>query len=294
MAQMQGGLVGELSKKVGGFIYSRNASGAYVKAMKKPTNPKSAAQIRARTVFRNAGKGFATLTADQQSQWQNFCLKIYNPFKNKNHGQYTASQAYTALKAAMQNQNELIATTTISAFGGVTHFSGLTFDMMTQNQDAPLSSVSPEIVDTTGIAASMELIGAYIDSSKICTVDIRFRGLQGPGLGQGDFIDLNGIKYGFSAYLSDPVKFQNARVRNQFHACMAFSGLVTFGTDDLTGYTGVRITFDTAVALARYKALPQNGQWFQITLGIIGFNGTQTQLGSSFAEFGTSAPAIPS
>ena len=294
MARIIGNPYGELRGKVGGTVFSRNAGGAYLKVHAKPTNPKSQAQIRARAVFRNAGKGFATLTSDQQAQWNSFCKTVYNPFKKKNVGQFTGAMAYTALKTAIQNANELMCTSTISAFGGATTFPSITFDMLSQNIDAPVASVSPEIKDTGGANASMEVIAVALDASQICSIDVAFRGLQGAKLGQGQFIDGNNLNYGFSAFMSSPVKFEGSRPKEQYHANLGFTGIMTFGGADLSTCDGVRITFNASDAIARYKGQPSTDQYFMISLIVQAQNGTQTQLGSKFCKYGTSAGPIPS
>lgn len=74
MAKIQfGGTVMDARGKVGGGMYSKNRSGAYIKRKVTPTNPNTGPQTVVRTHFTDLTKAWGgTLTPANRTNWNNF------------------------------------------------------------------------------------------------------------------------------------------------------------------------------------------------------------------------------
>lgn len=93
-------LINDISGKVGGNVFSRNGSGAYVKTKVQPTNPNTTKQQAIRGAFGANAGAWRTLTTAQQQLWID-SVGAY-PYKDRlgNSRTYSGSVLYTKL-----NQN---------------------------------------------------------------------------------------------------------------------------------------------------------------------------------------------
>ena len=278
---------------VDGITGSKNASGNYFKQKSHPTNPNSQAQQIARAAFRDASKIYQTLTVPQKQAWDTFRLKTFNPFNGKNVSQYTSSQACTAIQASIINFNRLKKLPTIQGFGEATAITGITIEDIAITGEAPLLSVAPNILDTVSSPATYEIVGIYMSTASVITIDLRFKGLSGAGLGQGALKDLSGLNYGFEIFMSTAVAREGMAPYNPMANSVGSTGLVTFATDNLLGFTGFRMILDVSQFVANMKNQPTVGAWFQVTVTNTDEHGTQSKIGSKYCEFGTAAPTIP-
>lgn len=57
--------------KLGGQVFSKNKGGAYVRTKVTPTNPQTAAQTTARSLFASISSAWSSLTAAQIAAWNN-------------------------------------------------------------------------------------------------------------------------------------------------------------------------------------------------------------------------------
>ena len=90
-----GSIVTDGSGKLGGHVYSKNRGGNYIRTNKVPSNPRTAAQILARSRFGQASAGWKELTELQRNAWAEFAAN--NPFTDSLGDQrhLSASSAYT-------------------------------------------------------------------------------------------------------------------------------------------------------------------------------------------------------
>lgn len=90
-----GSIVTDGSGKLGGHVYSKNRGGNYIRTNKVPSNPRTAAQILARSRFGQASSGWKELTELQRRAWAAFAEK--NPYTDSLGDQkyLSASSAYT-------------------------------------------------------------------------------------------------------------------------------------------------------------------------------------------------------
>lgn len=278
---------------VDGITGSKNAAGNYFKQKSHPTNPNSQAQQLARSAFRDASKVYQTLTVAQKQAWDTFRLKTFNPFNGKNISQYTSSQACTAIQASIINFNRLKVLPTIQGFGEATAITGITNADIPITGIAPLLSVAPNILDTTGNPATYEIVGIYMSTANVITIDLRFKGLSGAGLGQGAFIDLSSLPYGFEIFMSTAVAREGMAPYNPMANSIVSTGLITFATDNLSGFTGFRMTLNASQFVANMKNQPSSGAFFLVTVTNTDNKGTQSKIGSKYCEYGVAAPTIP-
>ena len=90
-----GSIVTDGSGKLGGHVYSKNRGGNYIRTNKVPSNPRTEAQILARSRFGQASAGWRSLTENQRAAWAEFAAN--NPYSDSLGDQRTlsASSAYT-------------------------------------------------------------------------------------------------------------------------------------------------------------------------------------------------------
>lgn len=93
-------IVGAISGKAGGSVFSRNKAGAYVKQFVMPTNPNTIKQQAVRTDFANLVSLWKNLTKAQQQAWIDITPQY--PYTNRvgDSKEYTGQQLYIKL-----NQN---------------------------------------------------------------------------------------------------------------------------------------------------------------------------------------------
>ena len=90
-----GSIVTDGSGKLGGHVYSKNRGGNYIRTNKVPSNPRTAAQILARSRFGQASAGWKGLSEIQRAAWAEFAVN--NPYSDSLGDQrhLSASSAYT-------------------------------------------------------------------------------------------------------------------------------------------------------------------------------------------------------
>lgn len=90
-----GSIVTDGSGKLGGHVYSKNRGGNYVRTNRVPSNPRTPAQILARSRFGQASAGWKGLSEIQRRAWAEFANT--NPYSDSMGVQrhLSASSAYT-------------------------------------------------------------------------------------------------------------------------------------------------------------------------------------------------------
>lgn len=90
---------GEMSGKLGGWVFSRNKGGMFVRAWARPTNPNTARQQAVRSILQTQSGLWAGLTPEQQSAWETWAAN--NPLMDPLGQEFirTGHQAFTGLRA---------------------------------------------------------------------------------------------------------------------------------------------------------------------------------------------------
>lgn len=106
-----GSIVTDGSGKLGGHVYSKNRGGNYIRTNKVPSNPRTAAQIQARSRFGQASSGWKELTENQRAAWAEFAVN--NPYSDSLGDQrhLSASSAYTRSSNNLLNVGKAPITT---------------------------------------------------------------------------------------------------------------------------------------------------------------------------------------
>lgn len=101
-----GSIVTDGSGKLGGHVYSKNRGGNYIRTNKVPSNPRTEAQILARSRFGQASAGWRALSEIQRAAWAEFAAN--NPYSDSLGDQrhLSASSAYTRSATNLLNVGE--------------------------------------------------------------------------------------------------------------------------------------------------------------------------------------------
>ena len=92
--------IGEISGRLGGLVFSKNAAGNYVKTFVRQNNPKTTLQTAKRTQLADIDRAWAVLTEDQRVAWRAQSTTIYDVFGNERT--LAGRQLYIALCRNMQ------------------------------------------------------------------------------------------------------------------------------------------------------------------------------------------------
>lgn len=71
---LYGPMVSDARGKLGGIVYSRNTSGAYVRSKVSPVQPESLKQMAQRSRLIGISKAWVDLTQNQRTSWKNFAI----------------------------------------------------------------------------------------------------------------------------------------------------------------------------------------------------------------------------
>lgn len=281
MGRVLGNPNGEFRGKVGGQVYSRNASGPIIRVYSKPTNPRTDSQQAARNNFRSMTGSWASLTQAQQQSWESFCLKVFNPLRKTNKGQYTGNQAFKSIRQAAFNAIRKKLDTVWKGEPADVALTATIVDPTVVN-DAPIANLMPNLQNSTDAPLQFELGTCVVKSDG--TLDIF---LNWPGVPTGDFagvqlVDGNGKKFGITCYLSDPVTGVGRRPHNDFYHNLGNSGIPTFSTPFLTGLDGLKVSWDASSLIANFKSFPSAGNICKLTVAGISEDGQIAILGSQY------------
>ena len=176
-----GSIVTDGSGKLGGHVYSKNRGGNYVRTNVVPSNPRTAAQVLARSRFGQASSGWKALTAQQREAWEEFARS--NPYTDSLGQQrhLSASSAYTRSSNNLLTVDKAPITVPTNVTEAITFegFRGMFTDpstAMVEFQDVSISNIggakllvkaSPPFPSSQKYAANkLRIVGAY-DGSDI-------------------------------------------------------------------------------------------------------------------------------
>jgi hypothetical protein len=117
-------ILGELSGKLAGNVFSHNTAGAYVRQKQTPTNPNSTRQQFARANLAYVSASWASLTASQRASWYAWAQvnTVTDAFGNAVI--LTGQQAWCQLNARLKNQGLLTNNTPPATQAMAAPFSG--------------------------------------------------------------------------------------------------------------------------------------------------------------------------
>lgn len=209
MARILGFINGVLRGKLGGQVFSANASGEYVRQYVKPVNPNTQAQATARGGFSSALSAWHSLTAGEKTAWA---------VAASTHGFQSGINAFMSLRSRAIASARL-ASSSLTPFGG-----DETLD--TVNYDAPLIAPSvvapPFSVEVDSLSMSRAVTGEL-------QIDFTVTTIAGTDIPTGTFSP----GFGITAYVSNVVSQESHFLANpeaiKFGATHAFE-TITEGT----------------------------------------------------------------
>lgn len=286
MARIVGGsMIGELSGKMGGMVFSRNRGGQYIRAYAIPVNPNTLAQVEARTFFGMASANYHSLASATKTLWQNFATNIFNP-KMGIKGVPSGFNSYVALKNVLSNLNPISAFTvqvnedpTLVPVSNVFSFSDV----------PPANGLQPNIkaVTTGSYAIENGQIGSVTfafgaeNVSIGATFTANLVGTIGATGGISSFKDAEGNAFGVSLFLSNAVAQPGMFIQNP--------EIIKLGTVPLLASFTAEPTPDTfsftfsghLLVLADYNAFPQLGQYARITAYLTSTKGMMLKIATT-------------
>lgn len=103
-------LIGSMSGKVGGMVYSHNRYGDYVRALKIPTNPNTGRQSRARASLGGASGMWGDLDPAERSGWETLAAAVQFTGRNGTPVTLNGAAAFSRMNALAMNMNSCLAT----------------------------------------------------------------------------------------------------------------------------------------------------------------------------------------
>lgn len=282
MARILGNPFGELRGKAGGSVFSRNRAGEFMRVYVKPAQANSVAQLTARASFGSASQLYRTRTPLTQQTWKDFALTTYNPLRRTNVGQYTGQQAFIAInQSAQMSQAKTLNTTWKLLGGGATQAN--TSNAYSCPSSAPGTTCIPQVFAASG-GGTLPLLTDFLTFSLTTGLKVNLNfGATGIGKLAGQLTDANNKAFGVGFYMSDPVSFNNQRVKNKWYAFLGNTNQPTFTTPLVAGLLGLEMNC-ALPSITGYKSFPTAGQWVLMTAVQVGIDGTQATIGSQYIQ----------
>jgi len=275
MARIIGGSpLGEVRGKVGGLVYSANRAGQYIRAYRIPVNPRTLAQDRARSAFGTASGTYHHLSGSEKSSWQAFASGVYSPKIGINVGQFSGFNAYTSLRAIVENCNAMNQVCTGKMNGSALSVPA-TFSDFLFTDTPPVYTVQPAIAETaTGRALSVLLSAADCDEEGKFHVTYAIDGSPTGGSNIEDFVDGQGKSLGFLIQISNPNPQPGMFYQNPYKYTLGATGIPSFAIADRTAVENIEFISSTGIDRSDYQAFPFEDQYVKLSSFVVGKDGT--------------------
>lgn len=279
MARVLANPFGELRGKLGGIVFGRNKSGQIVRSRIFPTQPNNQAQVSARARFSSASQAWCHLAASVKSAWRDFAAlpSRFNPLRNVNTGQYTGSQAYTALRTIVTEASRWAMVPDLFDDSGAG-----TFVVTTKNYAAsdtpPAYGLSGNIAMSTGAPAGMQFTGFTLNSAGFMSIHVGIFGVT--SLDVNSMVDEFGHNFGFSTYISDAVKKPGNRPKNPFAVNLGSTlPIDTISSGTLVGENGFTLSARSLKTAPAIKYGLNVGDVHDVTLVAVSNDGMTKKIG---------------
>lgn len=281
MARLRNPILGDISGKVAGVVFSNNKSGAIIRKRVKGTNPKTAAQTAARNVFGSGSASWAALSGSEQSQYNEFAKSMYVPLKHKYQTKHTGAQAFRAIQTVVSGSTLKQLTTVVKKGTDnsvITHTVAPPAVVVT----GPLSSVGANIKDGTNPTKMLRISDCAFVHTGAVSFTVNFDPSAVGGLTGTTFLDGNSLAYGFTAYLSSKVPNSNAAVKSKLLYNLGNTGVLTLTGGGCGGENAVKLSWDASSLISKFKSFLGAGNSSYLTVYVVGSNGTLAPVGSEF------------
>ena len=281
MATTKGTLLENTRGRIGPVVFSANGSRGYVKLYKKPTNPNSLAQQNQRNRFRTMSGGFNVLSQAIQQSWADFANNVFNPLRKTNKGQYSAIMGFKGTKLIIQAANDRAVPVSVTFDAGTPSVT-LTSLAVSMPSIAPSVSVRPDIYDTATGNYPYKISGCALSQAGVVLASVEFDGAPAAGITGTAIKDENGLKQGFSIYISDTVKAIGQKPRNFYNQNLGFTGIIQTTTPTTATHKKINLIMNCAGLIPNFKRFPITGQVVVMTVCVVGENGTISSIGSQY------------
>jgi len=249
------GIAGELAGKLGGNVFARNRAGAYVRKNTQPIDPRTQAQIRARTAFGSMASQYHLLDSNQKTLWQTFASSVFVPKGGYAPGVLSGFNAFVSMRNAVRNAEDLKTPSIVmsNGAGAVTVTQGVF-----ETPDTPPNNMpSAGLVDASGNPLDINFteINCTYAGQALSQADVKIEpvfttsppsidGLKMPEPGGTT------VTSGFALYASNPLVQQGVFVNNPEQFLVGTTGLISVIDDGAAG----PIAFDELTM----NIIPQN------------------------------------
>lgn len=224
MARILSSLIGDLRGSIGGQTYSRNKAGAFIRQRVKPVNPQTVIQQQARFRFGNMSILYQSLSPEVKGCWQNFASTHFNPLKGNNTGIYSGGNAFVGLRQSAGQGNQMRVNPLGTQDGDPVAF---TTGAYLETTEPPAKAFGATIQDSGGIIREVQVIPLSLNSSGALDIELSIpTGSTSPTNTIDQFTDAEGVKWGLSAYVSNPLKFEGAKPNTMLKANLWDTGLI--------------------------------------------------------------------
>jgi len=284
MAKVRNSIIGELSGKLGGMVFSRNKSGAIVRANVKGINPRTVAQLKARQAFKYASVLFRNVSNTNKVLWQEFADNYYNPKNGTNNGQYSGYNAFMGLRNITNDASQSAENGEVGVNGAIpSEETNIDYIAM---PDTPIGkSFVGAVVDST----TDNVIPLSVKEAEI-TIDGNWKVVLSIGDESGydivDFADPNGYEIGLGVYISygspdGSKEFQNINAQKLDYIKPLEKGLGILGMDDAQT---IEFRPISTVDISSFKRYPLVGEDVYLNVYAINKYGQMSLIGGKVAE----------
>ena len=262
MAIIKGSLIGELSGKLGGQVFSRNRSGAYIRQYVIPVNPNTVAQQNARSRFSSAAGGYHTLSDTQKAHWQEYANSIFSPLDEPNNGQFTGFNAWTSLNNVCLQANTINSTITLASdTGGITITEQEPYQVTAQPPHYAAQGVF-QMENTNPVYAGVEIVNSTLSANNFAgNVTLQFNTnftLNNNPLPSGNSLAalFDGRNFfGLSIFISEGVQQQHNYTKKKLINIANTKVIKELSGPGTTGLTSLTLSWQSSIQRENYSAL---------------------------------------
>lgn len=290
-------MIGELSGKMGGIVFSRNKAGAYMRQYVVPTDPATLAQLNSRALFGSSASNWHNLTNAEKMAWSSFSTNVFNP-KNPSPGvAYSGFNAFVSLQNTILNANNKILDPVLAgdfvissdggayAYGDSELYSMGTMPPQTTNPDGRfgdgLGGVFDLSINSVALASSSMNI-TVTSFATMGTTNAPFVDPVGsPVNWPASMIDGLGQKVGLAVYVSNAVSQAQDFITNPYLICAGYLAHPKVGAGvGSNGYEWTMIFKSKVLKTAQYQAVPAPGEIRRISLFQVSRDGRHKLIGA--------------
>lgn len=278
-----GGMFGEMRGKLGSLVFARNRGGAYARSYAKPIDPATIAQLSARIKFGDSASNYHGMTPTQKTLWQNFANTGFLS-KLGVAGAASGFNAFTSLLNVVENVKTLTNVTFGSLVGTSNDFAFSYTPPLHQLQaNIQLSDNSIMPYGFTGFGPlQFDYNTNFVDISSNFTLTFSLSGIT-PGAQLNNFIDGGDNEFGFKIFMSNPVAQEGMFIQNPFLIDLGSTPGISI-TAPSAPVSSISILWGQTLNTGNYSALPEVGQFVQLSLYAVSTSGMLLRIGAQIVQ----------